>query len=54
MRVIALILSASAMTLLALTGIAPAQTPAGTMRFAILRNGEQIGTHAIEISRSGP
>jgi hypothetical protein len=24
------------------------------MRFAIMRNGEQIGTHAIEISRTGP
>jgi hypothetical protein len=25
-----------------------------TMRFAIMRNGEQIGTHAIEINRKGP
>jgi hypothetical protein len=31
-----------------------AQVPSGTMRFAIMRNGEQIGTHAIEISRTGP
>jgi hypothetical protein len=31
-----------------------AQTPPGTMRFAIMRNGEQIGTHAIEVSRTGP
>lgn len=31
-----------------------ADTPAATMRFAIMRNGEQIGTHAIEISRAGP
>jgi Family of unknown function (DUF6134) len=30
-----------------------ADTPAETMRFAITRNGEQIGTHAIEISRTG-
>jgi hypothetical protein len=30
-----------------------APTPAETMRFAIMRNGEQIGTHAIEISHSG-
>jgi len=40
----------------ALMGAAPvaADTPAETMRFAIMRNGEQIGTHAIEISRAGP
>jgi Family of unknown function (DUF6134) len=31
-----------------------AYTPAETMRFAIMRNGEQIGTHAIEISHTGP
>jgi len=31
-----------------------AQTPAGTLRFAIMRNGEQIGTHTVEISRVGP
>ena len=31
-----------------------AHTPAETMRFAIMRNGEQIGTHAIEIGRAGP
>jgi Family of unknown function (DUF6134) len=31
-----------------------AQMPSETMRFAIMRNGEQIGTHAIEISRKGP
>src|SRR5260370_2100278 len=30
-----------------------APTPAETLRFAIMRNGEQIGTHAIEISRTG-
>jgi hypothetical protein len=33
---------------------AAADTPAETMRFVIMRNGEQIGTHAIEISRAGP
>jgi len=32
---------------------ANAQASTETMRFAITRNGEQIGTHAIEISRSG-
>jgi hypothetical protein len=31
-----------------------AQTPAGTLRFAIMRNGEQIGTHTVEVSRAGP
>jgi hypothetical protein len=31
-----------------------AAQPTETMRFAIMRNGEQIGTHVIEISRSGP
>ncbi len=31
-----------------------AYTQAETMQFAIMRNGEQIGTHAIEISRTGP
>jgi hypothetical protein len=43
-------------TLGALAGAAtvPAPTPAETLRFAIMRNGEQIGTHAIEISRTGP
>jgi len=30
-----------------------APMPPETMRFAIMRNGEQIGTHAIEISRAG-
>jgi hypothetical protein len=30
-----------------------ASAPAETMRFAIMRNGEQIGTHAIEISHTG-
>ena len=30
-----------------------AHAPAETMRFAIMRNGEQIGSHAIEISRTG-
>lgn len=38
---------------LGLAATAAAYTPAETMRFAILRNGEQIGTHAIEISRAG-
>jgi hypothetical protein len=33
---------------------AAAHTASETMRFAIMRNGEQIGTHAIEISRTGP
>jgi Family of unknown function (DUF6134) len=43
-------------TLGALAGAATvaAPTPAETLRFAIMRNGEQIGTHAIEISRTGP
>jgi len=31
-----------------------AAQPSETMRFAIMRNGEQIGTHAIEINRKGP
>jgi hypothetical protein len=31
-----------------------AYTQPETMRFAIMRNGEQIGIHAIEISRAGP
>jgi hypothetical protein len=45
---------ASALTV-ALLAAAPtaAQMPAGTIRFAILRNGEQIGTHAIEVNRTG-
>jgi hypothetical protein len=42
----------------ALSGALAAATtvaaPAETLRFAITRNGEQIGTHAIEISRQGP
>jgi Family of unknown function (DUF6134) len=33
---------------------AAAYTPPETMRFVIMRNGEQIGTHAIEISHNGP
>lgn len=37
--------------MLATTAIAHASTE--TMRFAIMRNDEQIGTHAIEISRAG-
>jgi hypothetical protein len=43
-------------TLGAFVGVttAAAYTPAETLRFAITRNGEQIGTHAIEISRTGP
>jgi len=40
--------------LLVIATTVAAQTPAGTMRFAITRNGEQIGTHAIEITRTGP
>src|SRR3981081_4677430 len=31
-----------------------AQVPTGTMRFAIVRSGDQIGTHTIEIGRAGP
>jgi len=46
------IFSATLGALLVATAAA-AQVPAGTMRFAILRNGDQIGTHAIEISRAG-
>ena len=30
------------------------QVSAETIRFAIVRNGEQIGTHTMEISRAGP
>jgi len=41
-----------------LCGLMPATRvaaqPSETMRFAIMRNGEQIGTHAIEINRKGP
>ncbi len=43
-----------AATLAAAAGAAAAAAPAETMRFAIMRNSEQIGTHAIEISRTGP
>jgi hypothetical protein len=35
------------------TTMAAAQ-PTDAMRFAIMRNGQQIGTHEIEISRKGP
>ncbi len=38
---------------LAAAATVAAHTPSETMRFAIMRNGEQIGTHAIEISRTG-
>jgi Family of unknown function (DUF6134) len=38
-------------TLITSTGAAAQSVE--TMRFAIMRNGEQIGTHAIEISRKG-
>ena len=38
---------------LVVAATAAAYTPPETMRFAIMRNGEQIGTHAIEISRTG-
>ena len=41
-------------TLGGLVVAAAAYTPPETMRFAIMRNGEQIGTHAIEINRAGP
>src|SRR5271166_4846386 len=30
------------------------QASAETIRFAIVRNGEQIGTHVVEINRAGP
>lgn len=43
--------AASVMLIAAASGAAQ---PAETMRFAIMRNGAQIGTHAIEISRKGP
>ena len=33
---------------------AAAQASAETTRFAIIRNGEQIGTHVMEINRAGP
>jgi hypothetical protein len=46
------IMTATLGALVAATTVA-AHTPAETMRFAIMRNGEQIGTHAIEISRTG-
>jgi hypothetical protein len=39
--------------LLVVAATAAGYTPAETMRFAIMRNGDQIGTHAIEISRTG-
>jgi hypothetical protein len=45
--------TAALVALVAATPVS-AHTPPETMRFAIMRNGEQIGTHAIEISRSGP
>jgi hypothetical protein len=47
------ILSATLSALVAATTVA-APAPPETLRFAIMRNGEQIGTHAIEISRTGP
>jgi len=46
----------AAATAVAQTPPAPtptAQVPAGTLRYAILRNGDQIGTHTIEIGRTG-
>jgi Family of unknown function (DUF6134) len=46
-----------AATAVAQTPPAPApavQVPAGTLRYAILRNNDQIGTHTIEINRAGP
>jgi uncharacterized protein DUF6134 len=39
--------------LLTVASTMAAYTPAETMRFVIMRNGEQIGTHAIEINRAG-
>jgi hypothetical protein len=45
------IITATIGTLMPATRVAA--QPAETMRFAIMRNGEQIGTHAIEISRKG-
>ncbi len=47
------VISATLGALVGATAVA-AHTPAETLRFAIMRNGEQIGTHAIEISRTGP
>ena len=47
------IMTATLGTLVTATTVA-AHTPAETLQFAIMRNGEQIGTHAIEISRTGP
>ena len=42
------------LSVLPLAAAVTAPVPPGTMRFAIMRNGEQIGTHTIEISRAGP
>jgi Domain of unknown function (DUF6134) len=36
-----------------LCGAAPAPSSTETLRFAIMRKGEQIGTHKIELSRAG-
>jgi hypothetical protein len=47
----------AAATAVAQTPPAPtpaAQVPAGTLRYVILRNSDQIGTHTIEINRAGP
>jgi hypothetical protein len=46
------IITATFGTLMPATRVAA--QPSETMRFAIMRNGEQIGTHAIEITRKGP
>jgi hypothetical protein len=46
------IITASFSTLIPAATMAAQTTE--TMRFAIMRNGEQIGTHAIEINRKGP
>jgi hypothetical protein len=46
------IITATFGTLMPATKVAA--QPTETMQFAIMRNGEQIGTHAIEISRKGP
>ncbi len=41
-------------TLLAVAPTMAAPAPTEALRFAIMRNGEQIGTHTIEINRDGP
>jgi len=53
-RTLSAIMTATLGALAVIATTVAAQTPAETMRFAIMRNGEQIGTHAIDISRAGP